>query len=209
MTGLNTQRVSVDSAIPYGLISRNTLLVLSCLICVVRLILRKYICKRINMLLRNYAGVMNKCFDQALTRDFPANLSRTKSQLPEKARFEHKNSRLTRDDSTYGLPCMDYQSSLRLFKDNVQRRAEKHIFPNVRIGQLLYGFHELLYGGMILRFVDAIDHWLELSNSNTYFTLRTSMQMFRHIPFLYSYETQSLSRTCTELPLLCHRQHSL
>jgi len=72
------------------------------------------------MLLRNYSGVMNKCFDQALTRDFLANLSRTKSQLPETVRFEHKNSRLTRDDSAYGLPCMDYQSSLRFFKDNVQ-----------------------------------------------------------------------------------------
>jgi len=62
------------------------------------------------MLLRNYSGVMNKCFDQALTRDFLANLSRTKSQLPETVRFEHKNSRLTRDDSAYGLPCMDYTS---------------------------------------------------------------------------------------------------
>jgi hypothetical protein len=67
---------------------------------------------------------MNNCFDQALTRDFMANLSRTKSQLPEKARFEHKNSRLTRDGGTYGLPRMDYQSSLRFFKDNVRRRAE-------------------------------------------------------------------------------------
>jgi len=46
---------------------------------------------------------MNKCFDQALTRDFPENWSKTKSQLPEKARFEHKTSRLTRDDSTHGI----------------------------------------------------------------------------------------------------------
>jgi hypothetical protein len=126
-TGINRQRVSVDSAMPCGLISSNTLPVLSCLMCVVWLILRKYICKRINKLLRNYSGIMNKCFDQALTRDFLANLSRTKSQLPEKVRFAHKNSRLTSDDSTYGLPCMDYQSSLRFFKDNVPR-----IFPNVK-----------------------------------------------------------------------------
>jgi len=108
---------------------------------------------------------MNKCFDHASTRDLLANWSRTKSQLPEKARFEHKYSRLTRDDSTYGtiyctytpinvnfshcyswliifivltflwlfyadinltigLPCVDDQSSLRLFKENVKRRTE-------------------------------------------------------------------------------------
>ena len=42
------------------------------------------------MLLRNYSGVMNKFFDQVLTRDFLGNLSRTKSQLPQKARFERK-----------------------------------------------------------------------------------------------------------------------